>query len=270
VYDSVADVPTTFTHRLDATFAPVKPESDAAAAVWKDSDSLIGGPVTTSTESPVVIGPPLAGPGWAATDACCSPGPHRSAMNPVGGRINGSERFAIDWTKAKDGSLAEGDLTKLEKWATYGEPLLAVADGTVVKVVSDMPDIVPGVPPTGLKINEYPGNVVIIGIGDRVYASYAHMMRASATVKVGDKVSKGQVIGRLGNSGNTFAPHLHFQLQRTPAFLSGDAVPYEIDPLTFVGSLDLQSFVVIPGPHAGPRTNQMPLRQNIVDFPAAR
>jgi murein DD-endopeptidase MepM/ murein hydrolase activator NlpD len=198
---------------------------------------------------------------------------------PISGRLNGGERFAVDWFKwdptVDRASLAagllptfHGDPTSNEDYLAYGQPLLAVADGTIVAVVSDTPDSVPHVLPTGLAINEYGGNVVTVDIGNGVYASYAHLAPGSATVKVGDEVTRGQVIGRLGNSGNSTEAHLHFQLQRTPALLSGDNVPFEIDNLTYVASLD-NLLAHTPSPNAGARANQMPLFLSVVAFPAA-
>jgi murein DD-endopeptidase MepM/ murein hydrolase activator NlpD len=108
---------------------------------------------------------------------------------------------------------------------------------------------------------------VIIDIGNGVYASYLHLAPGSPTVRVGDKVTRGQVIGRLGNSGNSSEAHLHFQLQTTPALFPGDNIPFEIDALTYLGSVDVvQGFT--PGPNAGERTNQLPLALSVVAFPA--
>jgi len=284
VYDTKADVPPTVTHRLDATFGELTPGFESLLGVYPGRPvSLIGGPVTTSADSPVVIGPPLAGADWWAGNGCCEYSPHRGAMLPMGGRINASERYAIDWFKpdrsldaaawaaAVDaGALPtfRGDPTKNESYIAYGEPLLAVADGTIVSVVSDMPDLAPKAQPTGLEVGQFGGNLVVIDIGGGVYASYAHLAPGSPTVRVGDKVTRGQVIGRLGNSGNTTEAHLHFQLQRTPTLLLGDNVPFEIDTFTFAGSIaSREGFVA--GPNAGPRTDQLPLIYSVVDFPAA-
>ena len=93
------------------------------------------------------------------------------------------------------------------------------------------------------------------------------MIPGSASVKVGDKVTRGHVIGRLGNSGNTTEAHLHFHVTRAPVPLSGDNVPFEIARFTFAGTLDGDRFV----PEAPPseRTNQLPLAWDVIDFPAA-
>ena len=284
VYDSAAEVPATFTHRLDAMFDPLAPELVGQAGLFPgDPASLIGAPMTMGAESPVVIGPPLAGADWAAISGCCEMGTHRVVMLPIGGRINGAERYAIDWLKidttldpAAQAALFEaelaptfsGDPARNVDYLAYDEPVLAVADGTVVAVVSDRPDSEPGVVPLGLTLEEAGGNYVSIDIGNGVFAYYGHLVPGSPTVKVGDEVERGQVIARVGNSGNTLQVHLHFQLQRTAAQTIGDNVPFEIDTFTSTGSFDpVVGFSA--GPNAGARTDQMPLVWSVVDFPTA-
>lgn len=56
------------------------------------------------------------------------------------------------------------------------------------------------------------GNYVIIENANNVYAALCHLQTGSIQVSVGQRVKKGEVIGKIGNSGNSFAPHLHFQL----------------------------------------------------------
>jgi murein DD-endopeptidase MepM/ murein hydrolase activator NlpD len=147
---------------------------------------------------------------------------------------------------------------------------LAVADGTVVKAVADVPDTVTetGKLPTDVAFADLGGNVVVLDIGGGVYASYFHLAPGSPTVKVGDKVTKGKVVGRLGNSGNSSGAHLHFQLQRSPAAHLGDNVPFEISTFTFLGSV-AEASGVHPGPNAGPRTDELPLAGDVVGFAAA-
>jgi len=157
-----------------------------------------------------------------------------------------------------------------EDYLSYGEPVLAVADGTVLQVVSDTPDTVTeaGALPGDVSFADLGGNVVLIDIGDGVYASYFHLLPGSPTVNVGDRVTRGQIVGRLGNSGNSSGPHLHFQLQRSMAAHMGDNVPFEINAFTYVRSVD-EVTGLTPGPNTGARTDQLPFAGNIVDFPAA-
>jgi murein DD-endopeptidase MepM/ murein hydrolase activator NlpD len=64
-------------------------------------------------------------------------------------------------------------------------------------------------------------------IGNGLFAFYAHMQPGSLRVKVGDKVARGQVLGLLGNTGNSSEPHLHFQICNANSELGSEGLPYE-------------------------------------------
>jgi murein DD-endopeptidase MepM/ murein hydrolase activator NlpD len=272
-YDERAKVPAEVTHRFTATMGKPLPEYQPVSARYPDSVTQIGGAVRTSTASPVVIGPPLVGDNWVAGNACCTVSPHRGAVMGVGGRLNGSERYAIDWLRVDLSKVPPathtGDGKRNEDYLAYDAPLLAVADGTVVAVVSDNKEATPQVITPDQSFEELGGNYVTIDIGDGNFAFYAHMLPGSASVKVGDKVTRGQVIGRLGNSGNTSEAHLHFHVMRAPTPLSSDNVPFEIDRFTFVGSFDLGGERFVPEAKPSERTNQLPLAWDVINFPAA-
>ena len=273
VFDTSTDVPATSTHRIQASFGAAPSEDlQAVGARYPDSVSQIGGIVHASKQTPVIIGPPLAGDGWVATNGCCGNTSHRGAVMAVGGRLNASERFAIDFVRldpAVDGVVTfHGDGSRNEDYLAYGVPLLAVADGTVVSVLSDVPDSTPQIAPTDLSFEQLGGNYVIIDIGDGNFVYYAHMIPGSATVKVGDTVTRGQVIGKLGNSGNSSEAHLHLHVTRAPLPLSADNVPYEFDRFTYVGAL-ADDDSVRAGPDAGERTDQLPLDGSVMDFPSS-
>jgi murein DD-endopeptidase MepM/ murein hydrolase activator NlpD len=275
VYDTRAKVPAEVTHRLTATLGKALPEYQQTLSVrYPDSVTQIGGAVRTSAASPVVIGPPLAGDDWVAGNACCVISPHRGAVMGVGGRLNASERYAIDWLRIdptkSPATTHTGDGTRNEDYLAYDAPLLAVADGTVAAVVSDNKEATPQVITPDQSFEELGGNYVIIDIGDGNFAFYAHMLPGSASVKVGDKVTRGQVIGRLGNSGNTTEAHLHFHVMRAPVPLSSDNVPFEIDRFTFVGTLagEFDGGRFVPEAKPSERTNQLPLAWDVINFPA--
>jgi murein DD-endopeptidase MepM/ murein hydrolase activator NlpD len=107
----------------------------------------------------------------------------------------------------------------------------------------------------------------VLDLGSGVYALYAHMKPGSATVGVGDRVSKGQEIGRAGNSGNTSESHLHFHLMDGPLPLTADNLPFEIDRFTFQGTVTPDELVTDPPPEE--RTGELPLIYSAVGFPAA-
>lgn len=57
------------------------------------------------------------------------------------------------------------------------------------------------------------GNYVIIQHSDGIYTYYGHMAKGSITVKAGEQVTQGQVIGKMGNSGSSTGTHVHFAMK---------------------------------------------------------
>jgi hypothetical protein len=275
-YDERSDVPAKFVNRLAATFAPLPPDQAPFTSNFGDATTQLGVELTTSSKKPVVLGAPLTGSDWVAFNACCSLSAHRGALVPLAGRINAGERYAIDWFKADlsvkpmyddDGGLGtfRGDRSRNESFLAFDQPLLAVADGTVVTAVNDVVDGVPLVVPAGLKVAELGGNQVVIDIGDGRYAFYAHIKQGSVKVKPGDKVTKGQEIARLGNSGSTTEAHLHFHVVAGPQPLTAMNLPFEIEKFTLQGTADPAGFV--PDADAGLRTDELPLIGSVISFP---
>jgi len=86
---------------------------------------------------------------------------------------------------------------------------------------------------------ESAGNYVIVDIGDQKYACYAHMAPGSIRVGVGDAVAEGQVLGLMGNSGNSDLPHLHFQVVTdTPSFLGAEGYPHVYRSFDVIGTVN--------------------------------
>ncbi len=158
---------------------------------------------------------------------------HQGARFLTEGRVNYPQRFAIDWTLVDDnGSFAKNDTKKNENWKTYGIELIAVADGKVVGIKDGIIENEPLSEKMAVRITRETigGNYVIIDIGNDLYAFYGHLIPNSLTVKIGDTVKKGQVIGLLGNSGNSDAPHLHFHLEtKSNTYFGGEGIPFHID-----------------------------------------
>jgi hypothetical protein len=199
------------------------------------SRSVIGSTISSSpvlrTDPPVVISAPLSGAGWVNVNGCCNDptSPHRETLLASDGRWVTPELFAVDWVREVDGQTFTGDGTQNTDWPGFGEPIHAVADGTVVLTRDGLPDIPPMTKNPDLRTpRDYAGNNVIIKIGPGRYAVFAHLVRGSVRVRRGQRVRAGQVIGKLGNSGNTDAPHLHFGIENRPDALS-QGLPFEID-----------------------------------------
>ena len=126
-----------------------------------------------------------------------------------------NQRFAFDILKSDaKGKTHKGDGSKNEDYYAFGQEITAPADGVVTYLVDGIHDNKPG------EMNRMfvPGNLVIIKHAEGEYSLFAHFKRNSIRVKFGDKVTKNQVIGLCGNSGNSSEPHLHFQAQNTSFF----------------------------------------------------
>ena len=241
--------------------------------------SYTAAPIALRPEVPV-IGPPLAGKGWVAINGCCRPDVgHRSTALPINGRLYFAQRFAIDWMQLDDqGRVALGDLAQVESYVGFGADVLAVADGKVVDTLNTLAEQVPpNLPdPKAINLDNALGNHVILDLGNSVFALYAHLQPESITVKPGDRVRRGQVLGKLGNTGNTSAPHLHFHMMNGPT-IGSDGLPYLIDRFDVVGQIPLEraeAFYQFEGgwsnallPQSSPRRDQFPLYMTIVDFP---
>lgn len=170
-----------------------------------------------------------------------------------------------------------GDPAQLSSYVSYGQPLIAVADGTVIVAVDGRPDSPPPENPTPPPPAELTGNHVTLRIAPGIYVIYAHMKPGSVRVRVGERVRRGQVLGELGNSGNSATPHVHLQVQVARSFLS-DGLPFVFDRFQFLGQItepfsdeDLGlrpdgQLAFAPSPEAGTRRREMPLNLNVLRF----
>ncbi len=119
-------------------------------------------------------------------------------------------RYAVDFVLLKDGRMFSGT-GKLEDYYCFGQPILAPADGTVIKAIGTFNDSPPGKP-----VGDPPdGNVVIISHGNGEASVFIHLKQHSLTVKLDDKVKQGDVIAECGNSGSGPIPHVHYRFQRS-------------------------------------------------------
>jgi murein DD-endopeptidase MepM/ murein hydrolase activator NlpD len=130
-------------------------------------------------------------------------------------------------------------------WWGYGAPVLAAAPGVVVQAADGMPDQQPVGTVTPVPGHE-PGNYVVEDIGGGRYILYAHLEPGSipAWVREGARLSAGVLIGRLGSSGNSGAPHLHFQVMDSPSFADFTGLPFVFDTQLLEGSI---SESAVPG-----------------------
>lgn len=263
--DAPDAIPPTLKHRF--VFEP-----NPLVKLLRDSSSDNGGDmvlddfsVSVSRDKPVVIGAPLRGGGWR-----CGNGPAYNTDHQYlgirGGRAGIAQRFGCDFRKVDaQGNVLPSpfpnDITN-EMFYGYGAEILAVAAGTVVFVKDGIPENIPqasgetkhAVPVTRETL---PGNWVALDLGNKRYAFYAHLQPNSIRVKAGDRVRKGQVIGLLGNSGNSVGPHLHFHIGDEYSVHGGDlngneGLPFVFDSFNMGGQT---------------RRMEMPVNNSIIRFP---
>ncbi|MEW6271688.1 MAG: M23 family metallopeptidase [Thermodesulfobacteriota bacterium] len=266
------DVPAKLVHRIVATAKQPKPP------LPERSVETVA-PTGVTTSAPLVVGPPLRGERWVAAASCCD-SYHRRAVLPINGERRLAQRYAIDWIQlTADGRLASGDPKRNESYPQFGEEAIAVADATVAHVQDGLPEGSPGSFPPGVTAMTADGNSVVLDLGGGRWALYAHFQPGSIRVRPGDRVTRGQVLGLVGNSGNSDAPHLHFHVMDGPSPLGSNGVPYVIDAFEVTGralsASDLdeelkkadQPVELAPAPGEARRTNELPADLAVVTFP---
>ena len=161
-----------------------------------------------------------------------------------------NQRFAFDFLGANEESKThKGDGKVNEDYFAFGREVLAPANGTVTDVINGVRDNVPG------SMNPYSalGNAVFIQHREYEVSVLAHLKLGSITVKVGDKVKRGQIIGLCGNSGNSSEAHLHYHLQNTPIIQDGTGIKCYFEKV-----------IVIDGGDRKAKMNYSPMKGEVV------
>jgi murein DD-endopeptidase MepM/ murein hydrolase activator NlpD len=162
------------------------------------------------------------------------------------------EEFALDIGRIGGNGLShKGDGTRFDDYYAYGADVLAACDGAVVEAANDQPE-----DPTAMQrpdesqeayfarlqkeqagrlakgMTAITGNYVMIGHGKNEYSLYAHLQPGSVRVHKGDRVKAGDVIGKLGSSGNSTEPHLHFHVCDSADPLMSAGIPVNFSNVT--------------------------------------
>ena len=142
-----------------------------------------------------------------------------------------NERFAYEMVQLNAGQLFTKNGATNEEWFGFGQPVVADANGTVVKVMQDYLDNAPYHPDPNAKH----GNVVVIDHGDGEFSVYSHLKQRSIPVKPGQHVKAGEKIGEVGNSGDTQFARLEYWLETSAELNGGDGLPADFDHLKVNG-----------------------------------
>ncbi|HST57416.1 MAG TPA: M23 family metallopeptidase, partial [Longimicrobium sp.] len=123
-------------------------------------------------------------------------------------------RYSYDFVLLGAGdSLHSADGSEHAQWHGFGAEVRAPAAGRVAAARGDHADD-GNFDIAGLCADELVmyGNVVVIDHGNGEMSVLAHLQRGSVAVRVGDEVREGDVVARVGSSGSSLFPHLHYQL----------------------------------------------------------
>lgn len=143
-----------------------------------------------------------------------------------------AQRFAHDLAIMREGSTHSGDGRRLHDYYCYGKKVRAPAGGTIAWLEDGHPDQEIGTSDPAHPI----GNGVIIDHGNGEFSVIAHLQPRSLKVRLGERVKAGQVLGRVGNSGNTSEPHVHYHLQNRVDMREADGLPAQFENLIIDGS----------------------------------
>ncbi len=245
-----------------------------------EKEYLVEGALTrVPTETPITIHPPLPAGRWLMAHGPAMLSEHRLFLHALDGRATNTQRFASDWMLlGSAGHLLMGRPEDNHSWYSHGVPVLAVADATVAAVSDGIPENVPlseerAVPN---RRETMTGNYVVLKLNENRFAFYGHLQPGSLRVKVGDHVRVGQEFGRIGNTGNSDAPHLHFHVANNIDPLSGEGVPFAFTSYWLLDELVVPSWerMLMEGVPWKPPADwqpkqcrkEMPLGDSIIEF----
>jgi hypothetical protein len=250
-FDSGSHIPDRLLHRVTTSYAPEE-----------------GAVISTHHTELHVLGPPLEGADWRASDGPSNDqdNHHRRGVVILDGKPVDSRRYAIDWEQVKDGVTFSGDARDARSYYSYGKVVLAVADGRVVAARDGLPDNIPGHgdafhPAVPITLETVAGNTITLDLDGGQFAYFMHLQAGSVRVKVGDRVRRGQVLALVGDSGDAREPHLHFEVTTSSKLLAGEGVPYLIDQYRSKSTSD--------GPTELHR-HELPLDKSVVTFGEVR
>ncbi len=285
-FKDFSSVPGEIAHRVSTSAAVTDKKPGPAAEEPRIVENpipprivAIGGAVKIETTRAITLSPPLRGDGWVDGNGCCAiVGAHRFTIIPGSGSLYTPQRFAIDFLRIDaQGRAWVGKVTNVTDWRGFGAEVRSAARGRVVSAVDGYSDNIPGEEPKNITPANIAGNHVIVDLGNGTFALYAHLKKGSVIPERGEFVSRGQLLGFVGNSGNSGAPHLHFEIMAGPSSLEVNGLPFVFDKMQYQGAVTgaWQQFlddlfagrpVQVDSARSGMRMGQMPLTLDVMSY----
>lgn len=223
-----SDIPDSLFHRMSF--------SNGEEAI-REQFATQGAATLVRKEATLSLASPLAGGPWGAVyDPAWARG-HRRVFFTVGGIARIPGRFAIDFVKLdNEGKTGTGNMDSTKNWHGYGADVFAVANGVVASTRTDFTES-----PTLSAHPDYSaematGNYVVLKVAADRYVFYEHLQPGSIRVKAGQRVGKGELVGRVGFTGQSTGPHLHFHVADADSPLGAEGVPFVFDQFYPLGS----------------------------------
>lgn len=197
----------------------------------------------TEIYAPIIMGFPLRGE-WFSPNTPGTKIPSHGT-NQLGTRY-AYDFIQVDWSRTGNPAYRVSFMqyllfgVRLSDYYCWGQEVYAPCDGIVVaaedgyienqktNLFADMSNAYKNArhfDPKKDDVQSIAGNYIIIRYREDIYAAICHLQLNSIRVCVGDNVTKGKIIGKVGHSGNSFAPHLHFQLMDSSDIATANGVP---------------------------------------------
>ncbi|MGI2335080.1 MAG: M23 family metallopeptidase [Dehalogenimonas sp.] len=170
-------------------------------------------------------------------------------------RFGISSSFGVDFLRlGPQGEVFKNDGKLIEDYFSYSEKVFAAAEGKVISVHDAEVQCWSRFNPDNGETEDHfqkrqfeeiqtalhgdigkwvAGNYIIIQHKMCEYSAYLHLKQHSAIVKEGDIIQRGQQIAEVGNTGDSFGAHLHFQVIDSPDLVEGRSLPFEFENLEF-------------------------------------
>jgi len=133
------------------------------------------------------------------------------------------QQYAYDFSGTDASGLRyKNDGKAREDYIGYGKEIIAPANGTIVEVIDGIFENSPGTHNPYAQI----GNTIIIQHSNKEYSVLAFLKQGSIRVKVGDRITRGQVLAQCGSSGNATEPLLHYHLQDSPYLQTAKGIKF--------------------------------------------